>query len=140
MAWQKIRIPIPEDLTASQRRELGDLIVSGIKDRTEQGMGVRKAGDSFRLKPFAEYSDAYLEKKKKAGKYSGNVDLTYSGEMLEGLQVLSHKKGSILVGFENGSSENDKAEWNRSGTSTPNRDFLGMTRSEIRAVVKAVRD
>jgi len=139
MTWQRVRIPLPEDLNAAQRREAGKMIVEGIIDRTQQGMGIMKAGDSFRHKPFAEYSQSYLEYKQAQGKYRGNVDLTLEGEMLDGLQVLSHKKGSVLVGFKNGTIENDKAEWNQSGTKTPNRVFLGMTRSEIRAVVRSVK-
>ncbi len=139
MAWQRIRIPLPEDLTAAQRRQAGQIIVDGIVQRTKQGVGIRKAGDSFRLKPFVEYSESYLEAKKKAGKYSGEVDLRFTGEMLDNLKMISQKKGSVLVGFQNNTSANDKAEWNRVGTKTPNRDFLGLTRSEIRAVVKTVR-
>lgn len=139
MAWQRIRIPVPEDLTAQQRREAGQAMVEGIVERTKQGMGIVQSGDRVRFKPFAEYSDDYLEKKRKAGKYSGNVDLKWTGEMLEGLKVISHQKGSILIGYDNGSKANDKAEWNRTGTSTPNRDFLGMTKSEIRAVVRSVK-
>lgn len=140
MAWQRVRIPLPEDLSAAQRRRAGEIIVQGIVDRTKQGMGIRKAGDSFRHKPFADYSKSYLEYKKAKGKYRGNVDLTFEGKMLAALKLLSHEKGSVLIGFDNGTEENDKAEWNRVGTNSPNRDFLGMTRSEIRAVVKSVKD
>lgn len=139
MAWQRIRIPLPEDMTAAERRRAGEMIVEGIVNRTQQGMGIRKSGDSFRLQPFAEYSEKYLEYKKSVGKYSGNVDLKLSGDMLEGLQMLSHEKGSVLIGFQNGTFANDKAEWNRVGTKTPNRDFLGLTRAEIRAVVRSVK-
>lgn len=145
MAWQRVRIDLPDDLTPAQRKEAGRLIVEGIIERSQQGMGVRKAGDSFRHKPFAEYSEAYLDRKKKAGKYSGNVDLTLDGDMLAALDVISDKKGSVLIGFENGSEENSKAEGNITGSygGAPNprkaRNFLGLTRSEVRAVVKAVK-
>lgn len=139
MAWQRVRIPVPEDLNKNEREEAGRLMIEGIRDRTAQGMGIRQSGDRVRLKAFAEYSPEYLDKKKKAGKYSGAVDLKWTGDMMKALDVISHQKGSILIGFENGSEENDKAEWNREGTSTPNRDFLGMTKAEIRAVVKTVK-
>lgn len=139
MAWQRVRIEIPETIGKNDREALGAEMVEWILARTDNGMGVSRSGDRVRLKEFAEYSDSYLEAKKAAGKYSGAVDLKLEGEMLRGLQVISHKKGSILIGFENGTIENEKAEWNISGTKTPNRDFLGLTKREVQALAKAYK-
>lgn len=136
MAWQKIRIDIPEEIGPSEREAIGEEMVSLMVSKAKDGIGVT-GSERFRNKNFPKYTPQYE-------KFKGqkNVDLTLSGEMLDALQVLSHKKGSILIGFENGSIENDKAEGNITGSygKTPNpkkaRNFLGLTASEIKEIVR----
>lgn len=108
-----------------------------MASKARDGIGVRYEGERARNKNFPKYTEKYE-------KFKGqkNVDLTLSGEMLDGLQVLSHKKGSVLIGFENGTEENDKAEGNITGSygRSPNprkaRNFLGLTASEIKSIVR----
>lgn len=136
MAWQKVRIDIPEDIGPSEREAIAadmvDLMVSNARD----GVGIRWEGSRARTRHFPAYTKEYE-------KFKGqkNVDLTLSGDMLDALTVISHKKGSILIGFENGTKENDKAEGNILGSygRAPNprkaRNFLGLTASDIRSIV-----
>lgn len=140
MAWQKLDIPIPKDLTPSQRVELADLVVEHIVDRTDKG--IDKDG-----KRFPKYSKSYIKSLdfKNAGKSETKVNLQLSGDMLAALELLKHEKGMIRVGFERGSEENDKAEGNILGSygGDPNpkkaRDFLGIKPSKLKELIAYVK-
>ena len=140
MAWQKVRIEIPEDLTATQRAQVGHDVVNQIVDNATNGIGVKQSGDKFVKRSFPAYTAKYQNIKGQS-----NVDLTLSGEMLSALKVISHKKGSLLVGFDNGTEANSKAEGNILGSygKDPNpkkaRNFLGIISSEIRKIVSTVK-
>lgn len=143
MAWQRVRINVPEDLSASEREALGQDIVEFIRRRTESGVGVRRRGLGYENYRFPGYSKAYIESLdfKIAGKSPSQVDLTLSGDMLAALDVISHRPGSIMVGYQNGTEENSKAEGNQLGAygGRPNnrkaRSFLGLTSSELDTLV-----
>lgn len=130
--WQRIAIEIPDYLTPAEREQLGDDIIEAIKRRTEKG--VDRNG-----KKFPAYSKAYTESMdfKIAGKSKNSVDLQLSGDMLASINLLSHRKGKLLIGFENGSDENARADGNITGSygGSPNpkraRDFLGLPDSEL---------
>ena len=140
MAQQKVTIPIPEDLGPDEREALGKDIVEFIRQRSERGIGVKEtSGGRFINVPFPAYSKSYLESLdfKVAGK-SKKVNLKLSGDMLIAMDVLKHKKGEIVIGFERGSDENDRAEGNilgTYGTDTPNprraRNFLGISNPDL---------
>lgn len=141
MGWMKVRLEIPENLTPAQREEFGYLAAVAMADKARQGIGVRENGEYFRNKAFPRYTKEYAKRKGQS-----NVDLTLSGEMLDDLTLLSHRSGSVLIGFENGTESNDKAEGNITGSygRSPNprkaRNFLGLTRSEIKEIVRSVRE
>lgn len=132
MVWQKTRINIPEDLGPDERQNLALEIIEFIKTRSQNGVGVRKRGRGFENFSLPAYSKEYAERKGQT-----NVDLTLSTEMLESIELLSHSKGSILIGFQNGTDVNAKAEGNQTGSygRAPNRrkarPFLGITRSDL---------
>lgn len=141
MAWQRFKVEIPEDLKPRQRKELGDLIIEHIFERTNKGLD--KNGQRF-----PGYSKTYKESLdfKIAGKGS-RVNLQLSGDMLAAIELLNHKKGELLIGFENGSEENAKAEGNILGTygqKTPipgkKRDFLGIEKAKLRELIDFVSD
>lgn len=133
--WQRTSIEIPEWLGPEDRAEVADLIIEAIKRRTEKG--VDKNG-----KKFPGYSKSYMESLdfKIAGKGKG-VDLQLSGDMLASLSLLSHTKGRILIGYENGTPENDRADGNITGSygGSPNprkaRDFLGLPDGELAKIL-----
>jgi hypothetical protein len=140
MTWQRVKIEIPDNLGPKDRESLGFAILEHIRERTQSGTGLNSAGN--RLKDFPAYSKGYMKSLdfKIAGK-SSKVDLTLSGDMLDAMDLLKHKKGELTIGFENGSVDNAKAEGNILGSygGSPNarkaRNFLGVTRSELKAIV-----
>lgn len=143
MAWQRIRIPIPEDLSPTDREALGKDIVEFIRERSEAGIGVKQRGNKFVNAPFPAYSKTYRESLDfKIGGKGKKVNLTLSGDMLIALDLLSHEKGSVLIGYEAGSEENDRAEGNILGSygGSPNprkaRNFLGISPEELAALAE----
>jgi hypothetical protein len=125
---------------------LGKEIVEFIRQRTESGIGVKETGRGFKNASFPPYSKIYKQSLdyKIAGK-SGNVNLTLSGDMLIALDVLSHKKGSVVIGYEKGSEENDRAEGNILGSygGSPNprraRNFLGISDADLATILEKYR-
>lgn len=140
MAWQKISLDIPRELKPEQRERLADLVIEHMVDRTQRG--IDKDG-----KKFPKYSKEYIKSLdfKNAGKSASKVDLQLSGDMLAAIRLLSQKPGSLTIGFENGTKENDKAEGNIEGSygGDPNpakaRDFLGIERKKLRELIDYVR-
>ena len=128
MTWQRVRIEIPEHLNSTERFELASEIIEFIKNRTQSGKNVRN-------RPFPKYSKSYFK--------SGTVDLTLSEDMLSDMRLISHNKGSLLIGYENGTKSNGKAEGNALGTyGQPSpipgkaRPFLGITQKDLRLLVR----
>ena len=128
--WQRFRVDAPDDFTPGMREALGKEVVEFIRRRTESGKD--KDGDRF-----IKYSKAYINSKafKIAGKSPSKVNLTLSGDMLIALDVLSHKSGSVLIGFEKGSEENARADGN-----VQTRDFMGIKPSDLKKIIGKVRD
>lgn len=138
MAWQRTRIEIPEDLPPSVREQIGRDILKHIQDRAiKENKGFNQ--DTGREKKFPSYSKEYAKAK---GSSRSDVDLILSGDMFTDMDVISHKKGSILIGFQNGSESNSKAEGNQLGSygKSPNsskaRPFLGLSKKALDEIVK----
>lgn len=139
---QYIDIRIPKTLSRSERREIADLVVERIVDRTLDG----KDKDN---KPFKnnKYSESYIKSLDfdNAGKSESNVNLKLSGDMLAALTLLDDSDGKIRIGFENGSEENARADGNIRGTygkqrgsSKKARPFLGITPKELKTIIDMV--
>lgn len=133
MAWQKVRIPIPEGFDPETRKQIGEDVIEAIRERCASGYGVTEEGKRYKL---PAYSKSYAE-----AKGTTQVDLRLSSEMLSDLKVLSTSKDSILVGFENGTETNARAEGNQLGSygGSPNskkaRRFLGITQDELKKII-----
>lgn len=134
--WQRVRIQVPKSLTPTDRLILADLVIDRITDRT-QNEQVDRSGKSF-----PRYTEEYANEKNTA---RSDVDLTLSGDMLDALKLLSHKSGSILIGYERGTELNARADGNIRGTygkPSPNpakaRDFLGVSRSELSELIREI--
>ena len=144
MAWQKVTIPIPEDLGPSERESLGKDIVEFIRQRTESGTGIKETARGVKNVSFPAYSKTYIDSLdfKIAGKSKNKVNLTLSGDMLIALDVLSTRKGEVTIGFQPGSEENDRAEGNILGSygGSPNpkkaRNFLGIAPEDLDALLQ----
>lgn len=123
----KTKVQINPSLNTSSRKELSELIIEYIKTRTLDGFDKN-------IDKFIKYTPKYAKHK---GVGVGDVDLVFSGEMLNDIVLLSQKKGELTIGYEKNSPSNGKAEGNIKGTygqSSPvnkGRDFLGITKEEV---------
>jgi hypothetical protein len=142
MPWERKRIEIPDDFDPSERAELAQLIIEHIRDRTGNQMKGVKNGRNFDLRS-KPYSESYIKSAafKGAGKSKNRVNLRLSNEMLDAIKLISHKKGSVLIGFDKGSRANDKAAGNRLGSygRSPNpskaRPFLDITEGDLNRII-----
>ncbi len=134
--WQRVSIQIPKEYGPRERVAIAQDIVDLIVERTKDGKDKNN-------RAFKKYSEEYKDSLdfKIAGKTS-QVDLTLSGDMLGALDLLSHKSGKIIIGYENGSEENARADGNIRGTYghskpiTTGRDFLGITDRDLDRILK----
>jgi hypothetical protein len=138
--WQKFRVSVPSTLSTSERVAVSREVIEFVQTRSENGFDKND-------NKFVAYSKEYIKSLdfKVAGKSPGEVNLTLSGEMLIALDLLSHKRGSLLIGYENGSDENARADGNVRGTygkSSGNkrkaRDFMGIDQDTIDKIVNKV--
>ena len=145
MVWIKKRIELPKKVSSKAARELiAAEVIEFIKGRTKKGLG--PSGKPWPGKA-KQYSKEYQKKKG-----SSLVDLTNKDEMLQALKLLSSNNKSLLIGYDNGTKENDKAEGNILGTyGQPSpipgkaRDFLGINKKtgpiqkkQLKEIVNAV--
>lgn len=135
--WQRTVINIPRAYGAEERLAIGQAICAYIRYRT------RELGLDRTNKRFSRYSVAYTKSLnfKIARKSKSNVNLTQSGDMLDALDVLSHRPGQIVIGWERGSNENAIADGNIRGTYGqsrqigPRRDPNGITSPDLRRIL-----
>jgi hypothetical protein len=99
-------------------------------------------GKDKRNRNFKPYSKSYKESLDfKIGGKSSKPNLTLSGDMLDSIELISQRSGNLLIGFENGTEENAKAEGNIKGTygqkkpTGKARDFLGITQKDLNAIL-----
>ena len=125
----QFQVNLPRHLTASDRQEVGQAIIRKIKLRTLEGVDLDG-------KPFANYSKRYTESKdfKLAGKSSSEVDLRFTHEMMDSLEVLSVDGGSVTIGFTN-EAAGKKAEWAEASDNGPSRKFMGVTDKELSSIL-----
>jgi hypothetical protein len=136
---QKVVIEIPDGYTSEERRAIAAEILGRIVERTrDEGKGVNG-------RTFPGYSAAYKDSLefKIAGK-GKMVDLTLSSEMLDEIQLLTHSKGKITLGYDAGDPINGKVEGNRLGTygqASPipgkARDFLGISKTDLQKILRS---
>ncbi len=113
------------------------MIVEIIQARTLSGLD--KNNDKFE-----KYTAMYAKEK---GVGRGDVDLVLDGEMLDSLELVSHKNGELVIGYKDPSDElAGKVEGNRRGTYgqpkpvTKPRDFLGIDVDELDVLISAYED
>ena len=136
--WNRIRIEIPKGINPENRELLASEIIEHIRDLASQGRGYTQA--TGRVRKFPKYSKDYAEWKGQT-----NVDLALSNEMLEDIKLLSHRSGSLLIGFEKGTESNAKADGNQtgsygrpSGDASKARPFLGITKADMSRIIERV--
>lgn len=135
--WQRVAIEIPRQYGPAEREAIAQEIVEFIRNRTAQNRDKNN-------RQFAAYSESYVGSFpfKVAGKSRGDVNLVLSGDMMSAMDALSHKPGRVVIGFQNGTVENAKADGNIRGTyGTPRpipgkaRDFLGISKRDLKEEV-----
>lgn len=136
MSWTEEKIKLPKSLKPKERVQIAEVILSHITTRTLNGFDKNN-------KKFKKYTKEYAELK---GVGVNDVDLTFDGEMLSELELVSHSPGEIVIGYIDPSDElAGKVEGNRSGlygksTNKKARDFLGMKQSEIDILIDSYQD
>lgn len=126
MAWQRTRIALPDGLAKDDRVAIASEIIDHIIDRSKSGSGINPS--TGRNKKFRPYSEEYAKAKGQT-----NVDLTLRDTMLRAMRLLSDNKDSLLIGYENGTKENAKAEGNQVAHGRP---FLGISTAALRKIVE----
>lgn len=113
------------------REAIAEDIIDFIRDRSFAGMDKNN-------KKFVRYTEGYAEKK---GVSRSDVDLVLRGEMMDELRLINHKPGELLIGYENGTTANAKAEGNITGSyggdpdPKKSRDFLGISKSDLTSIL-----
>lgn len=138
MAWQRVRIEIPEDFSSEEKLSIGRSIIEFIQERAiEKNTGFNP--DTGRNKKFPKYTKEYAAKK---GSSATDVNLVLSADMFNAMDVLSVSKGAVTIGFENGTPENGKAEGNQLGTYGQKspipgkaRPFLGIQKNDLERII-----
>lgn len=135
----KIRVKVPESLSADERFDVALKMLQYIHDRTNEGKNVYNRKWSGKA---GQYTDAYA--KKKGVSTSGPVDLALSREMLGKMQYFSSlsRRGEVVLGFKNGTKAERKAEGNIQGSygGDPNpkkaRPFLDILQKDVARIVE----
>lgn len=87
-----VRLRDIELVTAADMRDVGELVVQRIRERTMRGQDADGGA-------FAYYSDGYATAKRRAVGTS-RVNLTVSGEMLNAMTVIDATPTKVTVGFK----------------------------------------
>ena len=138
--WQKTQIAISKRYTPIERIAIAQDVIDYIVDRTKAGKGPGNKNWSGKA---GQYSDAYKKSLPfRASGKSSAVNLKLSGDMLSALTILNETSGKVVVGFENGTTENGKADGNIRGTygtskenSAKARPFLDLTNAELKKIL-----
>lgn len=128
------RIEIPSDLDETDRLQVAQKVIQRIVERTDDNTDVNG-------RRFQNYSESYSKSLdfKIAGKDRKDPNLRLSSDMLESIQVLSHGPGYVTVGYNEGTAENDKANWAEASDNGPSRKFLGISETDLDIIVGEVK-
>lgn len=133
--YTREKIFLPKTIKPRDRVKIAEFVIDHIVARSLNGLDKNN-------KKFPNYEIDYANKKNVG---VGDVDLTLSGEMLESLELVSHKPGEIIIGYKDPSDElAGKVEGNRIGSygREPNkdkaRDFLGIPEDELDILIGAM--
>jgi len=134
--WTRVKIKLPKTIKPRERVAIAEVLLTHIVTRTLNG-------EDKNNKKFKNYTEKYADLK---GVDVSDVDLTLDGEMLEALELVSHKSGELTIGYKDPSEElAGKVEGNRSGfygnsKKKKARDFLGITQSDLSLLLGAYED
>lgn len=118
--------PIIED---PLRQVIGQSIIDRIVERAESANFLRTRGDAFRYTP--EYVNSI--EFRAFGKSQGRVNLTASGDMLRGMDIMDSRPRRITIGFPI-ELQGRKAHGHITGSVGKQRDFFGLTDSDLMSI------
>lgn len=131
----------------SDRRELreyiGQLIIDRIRDRTDNGVGM-KFTDDGRGREFdlgsVKYSEKYIKSSefKAFGKSKNDVNLKLTGDMLGLMDIIKQDDNTITIGWDD-SEQIPKAYNHIVGDTVPARPFFGVSKSELKEIAKEIK-
>jgi hypothetical protein len=130
MAWMRTKVKIPKELGPEERQLIAQDIIDFIIERSSRGLDKNN-------KKFKKYTKQYADIK---GVGTGEVDLVLSGDMMDELDLISHRSGEILIGYDRDSDINGKVEGNVKGTYGSDepkkpRDFLGISEKDLEKIL-----
>lgn len=134
--WTQVKIKLPKTIKPRERVAIAEVLLSHIVTRTLNG-------EDKNNNKFKNYTPKYADFK---GVDVEDVDLTLDGEMLEDLELVSHKDGEIVIGYSDPSDElAGKVEGNRSGfygnsKKKKARDFLGISKEDLDLLIDSYSD
>lgn len=135
--WQRFTVMLPKTVNdPKEKLALGEDIIKYIRERTRDGKN--SSGGNF-----PKYSKSYRNSLDyKIAHKSGSVNLTQTGDMLQDIEVLSISRDKMIIGFQNGSLSNDKADGHITGwqgRSDVKRPFLGFEGGEKRVLDRLIK-
>lgn len=140
---QTLELELPEGFTLEEREAIAQEAIDFIAERTREGLDKNGRPWSGRKGRYSEEYEASLDFRI-AGKTPGQeVDLTASGELLDGIELLENESRKVTIGYEEGSDLNAKADGNIRGTygkQAPNkkvaRPFLDISKEDLDAIIQ----
>jgi phage gpG-like protein len=130
------------------REAIAERAIEIIKDRTQSNVGMKfDASGRGRPVDFVPYSKKYIDSLEfdAWGKSAKDVNMTLKGDMLELMDIKRQSGDSITIGWTS-SLENKKAYAHTVGkegdskVNVPSRPFFGLTKSELKSLVKEFED
>jgi hypothetical protein len=109
-------------------KQAGFQLIDIVRTKTQKGI-------DFKDRPFASYSQGYINKLNREGK-STNVDLFYSGRMLGSLTSKKTGKHKVSLGFSNAQMR-QRALFNQVMMGEKNREFFGFNNRTEKIISKS---
>lgn len=135
---EKFKKELNRNISRRQMRELAKYVLSLVKERTRQGIGVTPTGRRFRLPPFEEsYIEYRIRNSRRLSPFAfiSKPNNTFSGKMLSDLRTNTLKKGGFSLGFKSRESRK-KAEY----LAEMGRDFMNLSRKEVGFIAEYFRE
>jgi hypothetical protein len=118
------------------REIIGEKIIERIRQR------VQEEGRGFNGRPLKRpYSDDYSESAefKAFGKSKSDVNMTLTGDMLGLMDITKQSANTVTIGWRD--SEQELKAFNHiTGDTVPRRDFFGINKTEMREIVREMRE
>jgi hypothetical protein len=127
-------IKIAEDIK-DKLNSLETVFDRAVQEEVTRMSARTRSGNDINNQAFTPYTPGYAAFKKKKGRSSSPVDLTYKGSMLRAITQKVFKQGGSLVAevFFNSALESKKAEGN-----LKKRDFFGFSDEQFERIKRKI--